>query len=227
MVGRAFLALAFVAVAVVGCSIGSSDVDETTYTYGLFPQTAHSGFNDKAKFRVVFATSAPDPKWSVEDASIATIERIERPKNATTALNISFALATMTKSGETTVTVTSGDTKLSSRLVVKAYSDADIAAGKARYEVGGTEPNRVPCASCHQKPDGVDHSPLKMAGFDDDIILGVVQNATYPPSSTGRAVSSDYAPRGPLSFAEHKWNLTDAEKVGVLAHLRSLPLGGL
>jgi cytochrome c553 len=123
--------------------------------------------------------------------------------------------------------VTSGTTTLTSKLVVKGYSDADVAAGKARYETGGPEPDRVACASCHAKPDGVDHSPLKMAGFDDAVILGVIQEATYPPSTTGRAVASDYAPKGPLELPTHKWNLTDQEKAGILAHLRSLPLGGL
>lgn len=213
---------------VASCSLGGGEIETPRYDAGLFPQVAHSGFNDKATFRLLFVTSAKDPKWSVADGSIATIAPSAPPKTASKApRDLSYALATITKAGETTVTMTAGDTKLTSRLVVKAYSDADVAAGKARYETGGPEAARVACASCHAKPDGVDHSPLKMAGFDDATILGVIQEATYPPSETGRAVVSDYAPKGPLSFAGHKWDLTDAEKVGVLAHLRSLPLGGL
>ena len=213
---------------VAGCSLGGGDVDGDAKLYGLFPTTAHSGHNSQRSFRVLFATSAPNPQWSVGDASIASIAPAAAPKGTEKGVrDLSYALATMTKAGETTVTVRSGDIVLASRLVVKAYSDDDVAAGKARYEVGGPEPNRVPCASCHAKPEGVDHSPLKMAGFDDGVILGVIQEATYPPSTTGRAVASDYAPKGPLGFKEHKWNLTDQEKVGVLAHLRSLPLGGL
>ena len=221
---------ALVAAIIAGCSIGGDDPETSTYAAGLFPQVAHSGFNGNAagKFRVLFATSAPNPQWAVEDGSIATIAPSATPKSAVKASrDLSYALATVTKAGETKVTVTSGTTKLTSRLVVKAYSDEDVAAGKARYETGGPEPNRVPCASCHAKPDGVDHSPLKMAGFDDAVILGVIQEATYPPSTSGRAIASDYAPKGPLEFKEHKWNLTDQEKVGILAHLRSLPLGGL
>jgi len=220
-------ALALLACTLVSCSIGSDEIESPPLSAGLFPQTAYSGFNGQASFRVLFATTAPDPKWSVADGSIATIVPSGTPKGVTKQRDLSYALATMTKAGETTVTMTSGTTTLSSKLVVKSYSDADIATGKVRYETGGPEPKRVACASCHAKPDGVDHSPLKMAGFDDPVILGVIQQATYPPSTTGKAVVSDYAPKGPLSFAEHKWDLTDAEKVGVLAHLRSLPLGGL
>lgn len=220
------------AVAAVGlcaaCSLGSDAVQGEANAYGLFPSVAHSGHNATGSFRVLFATSAPNPQWAASDSSIATIAPAAAPKGTEKGVrDLSYALATMTKAGETTVTVRSGETILTSKLVVKAYSDADIAAGKARYETGGPEPQRVACASCHAKPEGVDHSPLKMAGFDDDVILGVIQNATYPPSTSGRAIASDYAPKGPLELKEHKWNLTDQEKVGVLAHLRSLPLGGL
>lgn len=216
------------ALAVAGCSLGSDDVDGDTPAHGLFPSVAYSGHNAQGSFRVLFATSAPDPQWSVGDGSIATIAPANAPRGTEKGVrDLEYALATMTKAGETTVTVRSGTTTLTSKLVVKAYSDADVAAGKARYETGGPEPDRVACASCHAKPDGVDHSPLKMAGFDDGVILGVIQEATYPPSTTGRAVASDYAPKGPLELKEHKWNLSDQEKVGVLAHLRSLPLGGL
>jgi hypothetical protein len=217
-----------VAALVASCSLGGNDVDGDPTSHGLFPSVAHSGHNPQGSFRVLFATSAPSPQWSVGDGSIATIAPAAAPKGTEKGVrDLSYALATMTKAGETTVTVRSGATTLTSKLVVKAYSDADVAAGKARYETGGPEPNRVACASCHAKPEGVDHSPLKMAGFDDAVILGVIQEATYPPSTSGRAVASDYAPKGPLDFKEHRWNLTDQEKVGVVAHLRSLPLGGL
>jgi hypothetical protein len=213
---------------VAGCSLGADDVDGDATEHGLFPSVAHSGHNPKGTFRVLFATSAPSPQWSVDDSSIATIAAAPTPKgNEKGVRDLSYALATMVKPGETTVTVRSGETTLASKLVVKAYSDADLGAGKMRYETGGPEPERVACASCHAKPEGVDHSPLKMAGFDDVVILGVIEQATYPPSTTGRAVASDYAPKGPLSLPSHKWNLTDQEKVGVLGHLRSLPLGGL
>lgn len=211
-----------------GCPVSDADLGDPSYAAGLYPQVAYTGFRAGSTFRVLFATSTPDPVWSVGDPSIATIGPSGPPKDASELQKgFAYALVTTTKPGETTVTVTGGGTTLTSRLVVRAYSDDDVAVGKARYETGGPEPSRVSCASCHAKPDGVDHSPLKMAGFEDQTILGVIQEATYPPSPTGRAVTSDYTPKGPLSFAEHKWNLTEAEKAGVIAHLRSLPLGGL
>lgn len=210
-----------------GCPLGSTDTGPSIYESALFPTVAYTGHNPNATFRVLFATSAPSPQWAVTDPSIATVAPSGPPAGATDP-QLSYALVTTTKAGETNVTVTGGGITLTSRLVVKDYSDATLAAGKARYDAGtANDPARVSCASCHAKPDGVDHSPLKLAGFDDATILGVIQDATYPPSPSGRAVASDYAPKGPLSFTGHKWNLTEPEKDGILAHLRSLPLGHL
>lgn len=219
---RFVLGLVVVAVAAGACT---EDIERPTYDYGLFPTVAHSGFNRTATFKVMFATSAPNPTWSVEDPSIATIAESEPPViNGVDTKDLRFALATMTKAGTTNVIMTAGGTTLTSELQVKAYTDEQVVLGKARYESPGAG-DRQPCAGCHQKPGGVDHSPLKMAGFDDPTILGVIQNATYPATVTGGSTTSPYAPKGALSFSGHKWNLTDPEKDAILAHLRSLPLG--
>lgn len=213
------------------CSTLTDDVETPTYDVGLFPKIAHSGFNPKATFKVMFATSAPDPTWSISDPSIATFAPSAPPKIEGTNVNdLRFILVTTTKAGEATITMRSGTTVLTAQLQVKAYTDEQLAAGKARYEAPSADPARAPCASCHQKPGGVDHSPLKMAGFDDETILGVIQKATYPASTTGQSSSttSAFAPKGPLTkFPEHKWNIADNERDGILAHLRSLPLGGV
>jgi len=211
----------------VSCSSEPPD-DSASFATGLFPLVAHSGFNEHATFRALFSTSAVNPHWSVADPKVATVAPSGPPSNATGAMkSLSYALVTMTSIGETTVTAEAGGTTVTARLVVVPYTDADLAVGKARYETASMDPARQPCASCHAVAGGVDHSPLKMAGFDDPTILGVIQDATYPASTTGQRTTSDYSPRGPLAFTGHKWNLTDPEKTGILAHLRSLPLGGL
>ena len=61
------------ALLVVGCSLGSDDVNGDVNSYGLFPSAAHSGHNPQGSFRVLFATSAPNPQWAVADSSIATM----------------------------------------------------------------------------------------------------------------------------------------------------------
>ena len=215
------------ALAVVAAACQTDDVEKPVYEFGLFPSTAHSGFNAKTKFNVVYATSAPIPDWSIDDPSIATIA--ETPAPSIPGVNVQklkFALITTLKAGETTIHVSSSGRTLNAQLVVKPYSDEQLALGKTRYEAPSTEAARPPCAQCHSKPEGVDHSPLKMAGFDDPIILGVIQNATYPETGTsGSSTTSAFAPSGPLNYSAHKWNLTDPEKDGIMGHLRSLPLG--
>jgi hypothetical protein len=220
------LVLASLVLLAVSCS--SSEPDDGVVATGLFPLVAHSGFNPHATFRALFSTSASSPRWSVSDPTIATVVPSGPPQKATSSMrSLSYALVTMTGVGETTVTAESGGTRLTARLLVVPYTDEDLAAGKARYETDSPDPARKPCASCHATAGGVDHSPLKMAGFDDPTILGVIQDATYPPAASGQRTTSDYSPRGPLAFVGHKWGLTDPEKRGILAHLRALPLGGL
>jgi hypothetical protein len=218
------------ALALAAC-VASCKPDEVvtpTYESGLFPKVAHSGFNSTASFKVMFATNERNPRWTVADPSIATIAPSQAPViPGLDTKDLSFALVTTTKAGETNVTATSGGTTLTAHLSVRDYTTEQLAVGKARYETPSDDPARKPCASCHAKEGGVDHSPLKMAGFDDATILGVIQQATYPPTPTGQSTTSLYAPKGPLKFTDHKWNLTDPEKDGILAHLRSLRLTGL
>lgn len=223
-VGRVLASL----LVLLGVSCSPSEPEDGVVAAGLFPLVAHSGFNPHATFRALFSTSAVNPRWSVSDPSIATVAPSGPPSNATSSMkSLSYALVTMTRAGETDVIAESNGTRLTARLLVVPYADEDLAAGKARYETDSPDPARKPCASCHATAGGVDHSPLKMAGFDDPTILAVIQDATYPAAANGQRTTSDYSPRGPLAFAGHKWNLTEPEKRGILAHLRALPLGGL
>lgn len=225
-----FAVLAF-ATLIVSCT---GDVDTSpTLQFGLFPNVAHSGFNSTATFKVMFATGASNPTWSVGDPTMATIAPSAAPTiQGVKTTGLKFAVVTVLRDGQTTVSVKQGSTTVTSQLVIKAYTDNDVTVGKARYTTTDTDPNREACANCHQKAGGVDHSPLTMAGFDDDVILGVIQNGTWPASATGQSTTSAFAPTGPLTGlpagVTHHWDLSkDDEMVGILAQLRSLPLGGV
>src|SRR5512144_186136 len=92
-------------------SCGPADVETPTYASGLFPKVAHTGFNANASFKVMFATNERSPRWTVADPSIATIAPSPAPIIAgLDTKDLSFALVTTTKAGETTVTATSGGT---------------------------------------------------------------------------------------------------------------------
>lgn len=227
MVRRAPLAFLLLGVtAVMAASCNEPDVGTASLGVGMYPRTAFSGYNPNATFSVLFSTNAADAVWSVADPNLATIEPTTPPNVSGVDINdLHYVKLTMRAAGNTTVRVTAQGTSVTAQLTVKAYTDEQLALGKARYEDASTDATRPPCAGCHQKPGGVDHSPLKMAGFDDPTILGVIQNATYPANGTGTSATGAYSPRGPLAFTGHKWNLTDAEKDGIMSHLRSLPLG--
>ena len=221
------LRYALLAFVVASGACTSPAIDDTSLAVGMYPRTAYSGYNANATFTVLFSTNAADAHWSLTDPSIATIEPTTPPVVAGVDINsLYYVKLTMKKAGTTKVMLDAQGTTMSADLIVKAYADDQLALGKARYEVGTpADGNRPPCAGCHQKAGGVDHSPLKMAGFDDTTILGVIQNATYSANSSGTSSNGAYSPRGPLSFTGHKWNLTDAEKDAIVCYLRSLPLG--
>jgi mono/diheme cytochrome c family protein len=191
-------------VVVVACA---PSVETASYDVAVFPSVAHSGFNPKAKFQVVFSTGGRDPKWAVDDPSVATIAPSPRPTIAGTNVSgLEFARVTVMKAGETNIRMTSGGATVVAKLMVKAYTDEQLAIGEARYTKASSDAARAPCASCHRQEGGVgvDHSPLKMAGFDDPEIIGIVEAATYPLSPTGQSTTSAFAPKGPLKFTGHK-----------------------
>ena len=218
------------ALGALGASCTPTPIEQPPLDVAVFPKVAYSGYAPSGTFRVMISTGADAPRWAVEDPSVASIEPAPAPSIPNTDVTgLSFALITTKRAGETGIRMTSGDKVVTTRLVVAAYTDADLAAGKARYTTASTDGARAPCIQCHARDGGVgvDHSPLKMGGFDAPAILGVIERATYPESPTGQSITSSFSPRGPLSFAQHRWNLTDAERAGVVAYLRSLPLGGL
>jgi hypothetical protein len=69
------------------------------------------------------------------------------------------------------------------------------------------------CAGCHELSNGVDHSPTWLAFYADADVLAAVTTGKY---ADGRV----------LKGVNHKWELTDAEKTGILAYLRSIPPKG-
>lgn len=222
------IAAALLAAGALSCT--PAPLDNPTFDVAVFPNVAYSGYNPGATFKVMVSTGATSPKWSVDDPSIASIAPSPPPSiPGTDVTGLQFALLTMAKPGETTIRMAAGDQVVLSKLIVKGYTDAELAAGKARYMNASPDAARTPCIQCHAREGGVgvDHSPLKMGGFDSPAILGVIEAATYPASPTGQSITSSFAPKGPLSFSQHRWNLSETEKEGIVAYLRSLPLGGL
>src|SRR5690606_21379652 len=93
-----------------------------------------------------------------------------------------------------------------------------VALGQSRYNQGAADDaTRVACASCHGLANGVDHSPLFSSFWTDQQLIEMVE--------TGRIEFGDgeaYEARG----VNHVFNLTEEERAGVAAYLRSLTPSG-
>jgi hypothetical protein len=195
----------------------------------LAPEAINTGFVldpdagiDSPVFKVPLYTDLKgDLKWVVADPTLAEIKPIPPPKDYEEAKksepnipDLQFAILTAKKPGNSTVTVSGGGKTAKSTLTIKSYTPEAYAVGKTRYKTGEGTDNRRPCASCHEKPDGADHSPFAIASFDDDDVLNAIQTAVY--------AKDKYV----VNNGNHKWNLKDNEKEGIMAYLRGLPPKG-
>jgi cytochrome c peroxidase len=126
----------------------------------------------------------------------------------------SWVLVTTGGPGKVVLEARAGDYVATGTYHVTAYTAAQLEVGRARYYTPADEsrPGRASCASCHQKADGPDHTPMTASPFDDDVLHRVI--------TTGR-----YDDDAHLEVA-HDWNVTDDEKLGLIAFLRALPPRG-
>lgn len=184
----------------------------------LMPDIINTGFTGGAEvFKVpLFTDLTGTLTWEIADPTLAEITPVAPPADYTEykkeepdAPDLQFAMLTTKKAGTSTVFVSGGGKKAEAQLVIKAYTSAAYAVGQARYKNAGADA-RQPCAGCHEKPDGADHSPSWLALFDDDDVLSAIQTGVY-------AVDK-YEVNG----GNHKWNLTEEEKTGIMAYLRGL-----
>ena len=189
----------------------------------LMPNLINTGFTGGAEvFKVpLFTDLTGSVTWQVVDPTLAEVTAVAPPTDYTEAKqrepnkvpDLQFAMLTAKKAGSTKVVVAGGGKQAEAQLTVKAYTSAAYAVGQARYKTAGTDA-RQPCAGCHEKPDGADHSPSWLAFFEDDDVLAAIQTAVY--------ASDKYE----VNNGNHKWNLTEDEKGGIMAYLRGLPPRG-
>jgi len=179
----------------------------------LFPDVAHTGFDGTHVFKVPLSTNLTNVTWKIDDPAIASITPVATPA-LYAEYGETWAMVTAKKAGTTKVTATGGGKTVSSMLVVQAYTAANLAAGDKRYNTpdNPTAAQRNACAGCHKLANGADHSPVVLAAYDDDDVLPAITTGVYQD--------------GYQLMVTHTWNLTDAEKQGIMPYLRSLPPRG-
>lgn len=209
--------LLIVFVALWGCSSSSSDTPRNNSTSALeiFPPQIYTGFDGtrtyKAPAIAVNASSATT--WTIGDPSIASLA----PED-----NGEHVMVTALKAGETTITAKSGSQSSTAQLKVYAYTGDQWQSGSARY-TNSSDANNPACVTCHGNNKGPDHTPTEVDADSDDEIENTFLTGVDPE---GRAIKDYSEFASLLQGKDHKWTVSTAERVGLVAYMRSLTPAG-
>lgn len=182
--------------------------------------SGYDGTNDYVAPLAFFGDKPPTVTFG--DPSIAELNG--KPLTITKALapdlpdsldgKLQLVMVKSKKAGETTVTATLG--KITSKVTLKVtkYTTADVEIGQKRYEEGSPA-----CVSCHANL-GV-HNPTVLADLSDDTILGIaVDGKSIQKFNTETNAVETLKP----NKGAHKWTVTEKERTGLMAYLRSRDL---
>lgn len=182
--------------------------------------TGYDGVNDYVA-PLAFIADEP-PSVTIGDPAVAEVKG--KPLTITKEMvddlpdildgRLQLVMVRSLQAGETTVTATSGDTKQTATLKITQYTEADVALGDKRYNEGSPA-----CTSCHAKL-GV-HNPTVLVDLSDETILGIAVD--------GKSIEKVSVETGQVETLKpnkgsHKWSVTEAERTGLMAYLRSRKL---
>jgi hypothetical protein len=214
------------------------------------PQVVHTGHNGRDNYQAVLVTNFGNFNVSSSDEGVVAAECFEcLPANA---FGIAAVLTTA-GSGSATVTVSSGGVSHAIGVEVASYTAEQYDLGDQRYNnpANANSTDRVACADCHLGQGGAPHSPLSLGGNTDAELISAVLTSSYPgrceddnnarcdcqPSGTdcsacpgdcrfneGDVLSLEVFGGGP---GDHTYNLTDSERVGVMAFMRAIRPEGI
>lgn len=226
---------------------GGEIADSTSF---VTPAKVHTGFNGRDTYQAVLVSNFGSFSVSTSDDSVVATECFEcLPPNE---FGITTVLTTAGP-GEATVTVSSGGNSFPIDVAVASYTPEQYDLGEQRYLSPANEntTDRVACGQCHLGQGGAPHSPLSLAGNSDNELISAVLNSQYPgrcedgdgalcdctPSGTdcsacpgtcsfneGTVLSLEVFGGGP---GDHVYDLTEDERVGVMAYMRAIRPEGI
>jgi len=218
-------ALLMLGVVMLACACSSSDSSgdsggggpgpdpsDSTPDFQVQPTEVYSGFDGTNTFHMPFAAygAGSDLKSAVADSSVVSIEPTTFQGDPSDTGK--WYMLTAKKAGKTKVTVTSGGKTKDVNVTIVGYDTSRFQAGKTRYTTAdGDQP---PCAQCHSKSDGPDHSPYKLAPIADNQVQLII--------TTG--ILDGF----PIKNVEHghRWTPNDDQLAGLVTYLRALPPRG-
>ena len=186
-------------------------------TLRFSPDHVYTGNDGSHTFQVPVAVYDFDGDLSVtaSDTAALTLAKttLTNPTVDGVTDNGQYYLVTANEPGEYTLTATSKGRTATVAISVTAYDSARYDAGKTRYEQTGTGADR-PCTTCHAGAGAIDHSPAALAVATDQEVGIIITTGVKPGPSVIRIPSEPTTP--------HKWNVTDAQKDGLITYLRGL-----
>lgn len=186
-------------------------------TLRFTPDHVYTGTDGTHTFQVPVAVYDFDTDLEVtaSDTSAVTIAKatLQNPTVDGVTDNGQYFLVTVQKAGELTLTATSKGRTATATVTITAYDAASYAVGQARYEQTGTGADR-PCTTCHAGAGAVDHSPAALATATDQEVGIIITTGVKPGPNVIRIPSEPSTP--------HKWDVTDAQKDGLITYLRGL-----
>lgn len=187
------------------------------------PDRVYTGRDGTHTFKVPVAVYDADSDLTItaDDPSAVTITKttLKNPVNQDGVTdNGKYYLLTALKAGTYTLTATSKGRSTTASLTVSEYAPARYGAGEARYNNGVTTKTADrACTNCHVQGAGIDHSPAAL-GTATDQDVGVIVTTGVKPSAGGPQVIKIKDEPG----TQHKWDVTETEKDGLITYLRGL-----
>jgi hypothetical protein len=169
----------------------------------------------------------------------ATTWTSDKPDIATVMGTADGAVVTVKKEGEVRITAKQGDDSGAVKVTITKYSDADWTAGSARFSKdvlainapAGQELNPIQlaspmgrnadgaCNTCHTaqaKLFKIENGPLQTGGYSEEEVITIFTKGMKPEGAATRTMIPSF-----LWGMFHAWNVTDAEKKGLVAFLRT------
>jgi hypothetical protein len=186
--------------------------EEDEGEFRIFPPMIHGGFDGTNVYEapIVALGAAGEVQWKIDDPGLA---RLTPSGDGDELMLMSL------KAGSGRITATNAGRSVSAAIIFNTYTPEDYKAGQARYGMGPDADNPG-CMECHGRGKGPDHTPTEVVQFADDKIQNTFLTGI---DLEGRPLAEETEYASLLKGKEHKWKVTDAEKIGLVAYLRALP----
>lgn len=208
---RCLVALPLLHAAACGSDTGSEEGEVVAGgKFEIFPPEIFTGTDGMHTFKApIITVNAHDGvMWTIADPSIAQL--MPAGENA---------MIVATKAGDTSVTATHDGKTSTAQLHVVSYTTQQYADGEKRY-MTSLDADNPACKECHAPGKGPDHTATELDADPDSQVQNTFLTGVDPED---RPIKDNSEFSNLLKGKSHKWSVTESEKVGLVAYLRSLP----